>query len=187
MNSVFFQKGRDGIIKGHKAPISRSDQRSLSQVSYFWQHIKLTKIFIKWMDFITLWIGNQKEEIIKVLIYYAESTSGVILMCVIEGKWHLFLIYLKLIVFLTVFVLLFFFSYRKLPLSLQLYWYFCWLSMLSFILTFPMKLTLIWIQMKTSRCNESIITISSAWTRLRRNTQSLNCETVNNAISCSPN
>uniref|UniRef100_A0A8B9QZV2 Triple QxxK/R motif-containing protein n=1 Tax=Anas platyrhynchos TaxID=8839 RepID=A0A8B9QZV2_ANAPL len=31
-----------------------------------------------------------------------------------------------------------------------------------FILTFPMKLTLIWIQMKTSRCNESIITISSA-------------------------
>lgn len=70
------------------------------------------------MDFITLWIGNQKEEIIKVLIYYAESTSGVILMCVIEGKWHLFLIYLKLIVFLTVFVLLFFFFLQEVALVL---------------------------------------------------------------------
>lgn len=75
-----------------------------------------------------------------------------------------------MILFLTVSVLIFFsYFYRKLPLSLQLYWYFCWLFMLSFILTFPVKLTLIWIQMKTSRCNESIIKISSAWTRLRRN------------------
>ncbi|XP_068789168.1 triple QxxK/R motif-containing protein isoform X3 [Struthio camelus] len=75
----------------------------------------------------------------------------------------------------------------KLPLSLQLYWYFCWLSMLSFILTFPMKLTLIWIQMKTSRCNESIIKISSAGTRLHRNAEPLHCETINDAISCGPN
>lgn len=141
------------------------------------------------MAFITCWNGNRKE-IIKVSVPYAI----IHVWCYFVVHYRIEIIFIpdlseNMVLFLTGFVLFCFFSYfyRKLPLSLQLYSYFCWLSMLSFILTFPMKLTLIWIQMKTSRCNESIIKISSARTRLRRNTQSLHCETVNDAISCSPN